>query len=127
MTAMEFLAYQSKVAVCLAVLYLFFRVLMGGVRLHALNRCLVLLSMLLSAVLPLVVITVHLDWNSAMPLVAQGTPGRGGCRGRWRRIPLEGTSVRAVLGWLRCGNGLDTDVRAFPAAPDTPLREGETG
>ena len=32
---MEFLVYQSKVAVCLAVLYLFFRVLMGGVRLHA--------------------------------------------------------------------------------------------
>lgn len=71
MTVMEFLVYQSKVAVCLAVLYLFFRVLMGGVRLHALNRCLALLSMLLSAVLPLVVITVHLDWNAAVPLVSQ--------------------------------------------------------
>ena len=71
MTVMEFLVYQSKVAVCLAVLYLFFRVLMGGVRLHALNRVIVLLSMLLSAVLPLVVITVHLDWNAAVPLVSQ--------------------------------------------------------
>lgn len=71
MTAMESLVYQSKVAVCLAVLYLFFRVLMGGVRLHALNRGLVLLSMLLSAVLPLVVITVHLDLDAAVPLVSQ--------------------------------------------------------
>lgn len=91
MTAMEFLAYQSKVAVCLAVLYLFFRVLMGGVRLHALNRCLVLLSMLLSAVLPLVVITVHLDWNSAMPLVAQVRQAAvaaeaGGAAFPWREL-----------------------------------------
>lgn len=56
---MEFLFYQLKLALSFAVLYLFYRLLMGTVRLHAFNRFIVLFSILIACVLLLLVITVH--------------------------------------------------------------------
>ena len=58
---MDFLLYQLKVALFFLAVYIFFRLLLVKETLHALNRAVLLLSILLSAVLPLCVITVHVD------------------------------------------------------------------
>lgn len=59
--AMEFLLYQIKVALLFLLMSACFRLLLARETLHALNRAVVLLSMLLSAVIPLCVITVHVS------------------------------------------------------------------
>ena len=55
----EFLTYNMKVAMLLVVFYLFYRLLIGSAPYHKLNRWVLLLSLVLSLVLPLCVITVH--------------------------------------------------------------------
>lgn len=56
---MAFLFYIGKVAILLAVFYLFYRLLMERETFHCLNRAIILLSVLASFILPLCVITTH--------------------------------------------------------------------
>ena len=56
---MEFLTYDLKVAVLLAVFYMFYRVLLSRDTLHRLNRMVLLTTAVASFVLPLCVITMH--------------------------------------------------------------------
>lgn len=51
--------YSLKVGACLAVFYLFFKLLLSRETFHRLNRIVVLAAMVLSFVLPLCVITVY--------------------------------------------------------------------
>ena len=53
------LIYSLKVGACLAVFYLFFKLLLSRETFHRLNRAVVLGALLLSFVLPLCVITVY--------------------------------------------------------------------
>ena len=66
---MEFLAYNLKVAVLLAVFYMFYRLLLSRETFHRVNRVVLLTTAVASFVLPLVVITVHktvvVDGNAA--------------------------------------------------------------
>ncbi|MBR6989434.1 MAG: carboxypeptidase-like regulatory domain-containing protein [Bacteroidaceae bacterium] len=55
----EFLVYDAKVAVLVAVFYLFYRLLLAHETLHRLNRLVLLGTAVVSMVLPLCVITVH--------------------------------------------------------------------
>ena len=55
----EFLIYDLKVAVLLAVFYMFYRVLLSHDTLHRLNRVVLLTTAVASFVLPLCVITMH--------------------------------------------------------------------
>ena len=55
----EFLIYDLKVAVLIAVFYFFYRLLMERETMHRLNRIVLLSSILLSLALPLCVITFH--------------------------------------------------------------------
>ena len=55
----EFLIYDLKVAVLIAVFYFFYRLLMERETFHRLNRIVLLSSIALSLVLPLCVITFH--------------------------------------------------------------------
>ena len=55
----EFLIYDLKVAVLIAVFYFCYRLLMERETMHRLNRIMLLSSILLSLVLPLCVITLH--------------------------------------------------------------------
>ena len=55
----ELLTYSLRTALCIAVFYLFFRLLLGRETFHAFNRRLVLAATVLSFLLPLCVITVH--------------------------------------------------------------------
>ena len=55
----EFLIYDLKVAVLIAVFYFCYRLLMERETMHRLNRIVLLSSILLSMVLPLCVITLH--------------------------------------------------------------------
>ncbi|WP_290541042.1 M56 family metallopeptidase [Alistipes sp.] len=55
----DLMIYSLKVGVCLAVFYLFFKLLLSRETFHRLNRIVVLGAMCLSFVLPLCVITVY--------------------------------------------------------------------
>ncbi len=66
----EFLIYNGKVAVLLAVFYLFYRLLMEHETFHRLNRAVLLLSVLASFVLPLCIITTHQVVNIPLPDVS---------------------------------------------------------
>lgn len=65
-----FLMYIGKVAVLLAVFYLFYRLLMERETFHRLNRAVLLLSVLASFVLPLCVITTHQVVSVPLPDVS---------------------------------------------------------
>ena len=54
----EFLTYTLKVAVCLAVFYLFFKLLLARETYHRLNRILILSAVVLSFLLPVCVVTI---------------------------------------------------------------------
>lgn len=56
---MEFIIYELKAAVLLAVFYMFYRLLLGRDTFHRFNRVMLLVISLLSLVLPFCVITVH--------------------------------------------------------------------
>ena len=55
----EFLIYDLKVAVLLAVFYMFYRLMLARETFHHVNRIVLLLTALASFVLPLCVITIH--------------------------------------------------------------------
>ena len=55
----EFLTYDLKVAVLLAVFYMFYRLLLARETFHHVNRIVLLLTAVASFVLPLCVITMH--------------------------------------------------------------------
>ena len=54
----EFLIYTLKVGICLAVFYLFFKLLLARETYHRLNRILILSAVVLSFLLPVCVITI---------------------------------------------------------------------
>jgi TonB family protein len=56
---MEFLVYDLKVAVLIAVFYMFYRLLLSRETFHRVNRVVLLATAVLSFVLPLCVITMH--------------------------------------------------------------------
>ena len=55
----EFLTYDLKVAVLLAVCYMFYRLMLARETFHRVNRIVLLLTAITSYVLPLCVITIH--------------------------------------------------------------------
>ena len=55
----EFLTYDAKVAVLVTVFYMFYRLLLAKETFHRVNRVVLLLTSVLSFVLPLCVITLH--------------------------------------------------------------------
>lgn len=66
-----FLLYIGKVAILLAVFYLFYRLLMERETFHRFNRAILLLSVLIAFILPLCEITLH------KTVVAASTPAFG--------------------------------------------------
>ena len=67
----EFLIYQGKTAVILAVFYMFYRLLLSKDTFHRFNRIILLATAALSSVLPLCVITIH---EVVMIPAVQSTP-----------------------------------------------------
>ena len=67
----EFLIYQGKTAVILAVFYMFYRLLLSKDTFHRFNRIILLGTAALSLVLPLCVITIH---EVVMIPAVQSTP-----------------------------------------------------
>ena len=66
---LEFLIYDLKVAVLLAVFYMFYRLLLARETFHRVNRFVLLLTALASFVLPLCVITMHETLTMPMPQI----------------------------------------------------------
>lgn len=125
------LIYSLKVGACLAVFYLFFKLLLSRETFHRLNRAVVLGALLLSFVLPLCVITVYRE----APVLPEIRPallarGRGGCR-RPRcgaRLPLGAARRRGVSPRCRGGAVADPLVAGVRGAadPQRPRRERQT-
>ena len=67
----EFLIYQGKTAVMLAVFYVFYRLLLSKDTFHRFNRIILLATAALSFILPLCVITIH---EVVMIPAVQSTP-----------------------------------------------------
>ena len=65
----EFLIYDLKVAVLIAVFYMFYRLLLAKETFHRVNRIVLLLTAVASFVLPLCVITTHQTLMVPMPQV----------------------------------------------------------
>ena len=57
----DLMIYSLKVGVCLAVFYLFVKLLLSRETFHRLNRIVVLAAMVLSFILPFCVITIYRD------------------------------------------------------------------
>lgn len=79
----EFLIYNLKVIVLMAVFYFCYRLLMELETMHLLNRIVLLASILLSFVLPLCVITLHetvevespqVEASAGMPIQVENQP-----------------------------------------------------
>ena len=66
---LEFLTYDLKVAVLIAVFYMFYRLLLAKETFHRVNRIVLLLTAVASFVLPLCVITTHQTLVVPMPQV----------------------------------------------------------
>ena len=66
---LEFLIYDLKVAVLIAVFYMFYRLLLARETFHRVNRIVLLLTALASFVLPLCVITTHKTVVMPMPMI----------------------------------------------------------
>ena len=69
---MGFLTYDAKVAVLIAVFYMFYRLLLAKETFHRVNRVVLLMTAVLSFVLPLCVITLHETVVVPMPTVEVG-------------------------------------------------------
>ena len=66
---LEFLTYDLKVAVLIAVFYIFYRLLLARETFHRVNRIVLLLTAVASFVLPLCVITMHRTVVMPMPTI----------------------------------------------------------
>ena len=67
----DFLIYDAKVAVLIAVFYMFYRLMLARETFHRVNRLVLLLTAVASFVLPLCVITMHETVTmEPMPLLA---------------------------------------------------------
>ena len=71
----DFLIYDAKVAVLIAVFYMFYRLMLARETFHRVNRIVLLLTAVASFVLPLCVITMHETLTMPMPeLTAETMP-----------------------------------------------------
>ena len=66
----DFLIYDAKVAVLIAVFYMFYRLLLSRETFHRVNRIVLLTTAVASFVLPLCVITLHETVSMPMPTLA---------------------------------------------------------
>ena len=72
---LTFLSYDLKVAVLIAAFYFCYRLLMERDTLHRLNRVVLLVTLVLSLVLPLCVVTFHeTQWIEPLPVDDQAEP-----------------------------------------------------
>ena len=72
---LAFLFYDLKVAVLIAAFYFCYRLLMERDTLHRLNRVVLLVTLVLSLVLPLCVMTFHeTQWMEPLPVADQAEP-----------------------------------------------------
>ena len=89
----EYLVYDLKVAALLTVFYIFYRLLLDRTSLVRLNRVVLLLTAVLSFVLPLCIITLHrtvlvadvqdVGFATSQPEIGAATLGVGDGKGSW--------------------------------------------
>ena len=98
--------YSLKSGVCLAVFYLFFKLLLSRETLHRFNRLFLLFGMVLAFALPLCVITVYRELpvvpvtvSAAVPVPTPAVPQEAAFDWRSAVGALFGIGVVAMLSW----------------------------
>lgn len=97
---MDFLVYDAKVAVLIAMFYMFYRLLLQRDNLHVLNRIVLLGTAVLSFVLPLCVITLHqtkIVSSELMASVSVGEPMTAGIIEENAETPWWGIVLAVVF------------------------------
>ncbi len=114
----EFLLYEAKAGVLLAVFYLFYRILLGKVTLYSLRRWVLVASLLGAFLLPLFHITIHISGSvsspaaTALPTPAEGLQAMGEAAPRaGGTFPWEGALIAIIL-----AGGLFTALRALKSS-----------
>ena len=94
---MELLEYEAKVAVILAVMYLFFKILLSKETFHRFNRALLVGTAILAFILPFCVITIHrtveLPVNAAAPGMSEPLAADGNV---WWAMALSAAYLAGV-------------------------------
>jgi TonB-dependent SusC/RagA subfamily outer membrane receptor len=94
---MDFLYYNLRVAVLIAVFYIFYRLMLSRDSFHQLNRVVLLGTAVASFVLPLCVITIHhTEVLTAMPSVGTGVVGEGDAAATTPSVPWWQTVLPGV-------------------------------
>lgn len=125
---MDFLYYNLRVAVLIAVFYMFYRLLLSRDSFHQLNRLVLLGTALASFVLPLCVITIHhTEVLSSLPTVETAVVGGGGASvvpsTPWWHITLPIVYWSGVFFTLLIYNSLDIEgMHTY-----WPMREAPAG
>lgn len=88
-----FLIYEAKVAVLLAVFYIFYRLMLSKETLHRLNRAVLLGTVAMSLILPLCVITIHKFTPAVMG------PGPSDIGDLWDFPAVEVVTVSSTTWW----------------------------
>jgi len=97
MNMVEFLIYDLKVAVLVAVFYMFYRLLLSRETFHRVNRAVLLLTAVASFLLPLCVVTVHKTVVLSQAPTALVTADLGAVSIAETETPLWQTAVFAVF------------------------------
>jgi len=87
----EFLIYNAKVAVLIAVFYMFYRLLLAHETFHRVNRIVLLSTAALSFILPLCIITTH--HTVIVQMAAPTTSGATAAAAAIQEIPLWQTLI----------------------------------
>lgn len=112
----QFLIYDLRVAVLIAVFYLFWRLLLARETLHRLNRVVLLFTAVLSFVLPLCVITIHRSEvltvaENVAPVLPTATTGTAAAGQPWWTTAAVALFLAGAL--LTLGHTLASLVRLW--------------
>jgi hypothetical protein len=101
MTLTDLICYDLKMAALIAVFYLFYMLLLARETTHTLNRTVLLTGIVLSAVLPLCVITIHKQvLTQPLPVSGDDLQTLGGMAADTATTPLTHSGWLGLLGGI---------------------------
>ena len=90
----QFLIYEIKVAIVMATFYMFYRLMLSREKLHRLNRCVLVGTVIASFLLPLCIITVHRSISVPTQLLLPQMDDTG------FRVQFNGEEMENPFNWL---------------------------
>lgn len=114
-TIQAFLIYNAKVAVCLAVFYLFYKLLLSRETFHRLNRAVIIGAIVLSFLLPVCRVTIYREVPVSMEWAGLPAAPADPEQGYWTALAALVFVVGAAAAALRTAVSVGTVVRIIRA------------